>query len=84
MGGAPRVNLWDGRREDTGRGAYAAQYPQNVERLVLYNTLYGGSAHHPLLGRGSPLDDPQNSGHFNAAKFGGWSLNTRDSLFVAR
>ncbi|XIF03011.1 alpha/beta fold hydrolase [Serratia marcescens] len=26
---------------------------------------------------------PQNPGHFNAAKFGGWNLSTRDSLFVA-
>ncbi|WP_226909040.1 alpha/beta fold hydrolase [Serratia marcescens] len=81
--GAPRVNLLGWATGGHWAGAYAAQYPQNVERLVLYNTLYGGSAHHPLLGRGSPLDDPQNSGHFNAAKFGGWSLNTRDSLFVA-
>ncbi|MGP2770152.1 alpha/beta fold hydrolase [Serratia marcescens] len=81
--GAPRVNLLGWATGGHWAGAYAAQYPQNVERLVLYNTLYGGTAHHPLLGRGSPLDDPQNSGHFNTAKFGGWSLNTRDSLFVA-
>ncbi|WP_368926093.1 alpha/beta fold hydrolase [Serratia marcescens] len=81
--GAPRVNLLGWATGGHWAGAYAAQYPQNVERLVLYNTLYGGTAHHPLLGQGSPLDDPQNPGHFNAAKFGGWSLNTRDSLFVA-
>ncbi|HEJ7258619.1 TPA: alpha/beta hydrolase [Serratia marcescens] len=81
--GAPRVNLLGWATGGHWAGAYAAQYPQNVARLVLYNTLYAGSAHHPLLGYGSPLDDPQNSGRFNAAKFGGWSLNTRDSLFVA-
>lgn len=81
--GAPRVNLLGWATGGHWAGAYAAQYPQNVERLVLYNTLYGGATHHPLLGQGSPLDDPQNPGHFNAAKFGGWNLSTRDSLFVA-
>ncbi|AIA48631.1 alpha/beta hydrolase fold protein [Serratia sp. FS14] len=81
--GAPRVNLLGWATGGHWAGAYAAQYPQNVERLVLYNTLYGGTTHHPLLGQGSPLDDPQNPGHFNAAKFGGWNLSTRDSLFVA-
>lgn len=50
--GAPRVNLTGWATGGHWAGAYAAQYPQNVERLVLYNTLYGGSAHHPLLGRG--------------------------------
>ncbi|BEN78348.1 alpha/beta hydrolase [Serratia marcescens] len=80
--GSPRVSLLGWATGGHWAGAYAAQYPQNVERLVLYNTLYGGTDHHPLLGQGSPLDDPQNPGHFNAAKFGGWNLSTRDSLFV--
>ncbi|QJW56151.1 4,5:9,10-diseco-3-hydroxy-5,9,17-trioxoandrosta-1(10),2-diene-4-oate hydrolase [Serratia plymuthica] len=81
--GSPRINILGWATGGHWAGAYAAQYPENVERLVLYNTLYGGSAHHPLLGYGSPLDAPKNPGHFNAAQFGGWSLNTRESLFVA-
>nr|WP_315290561.1 alpha/beta hydrolase [Serratia proteamaculans] len=81
--GSPRINILGWATGGHWAGAYAAQHPQNVERLVLYNTLYGGTAHHPLLGYGSPLDDPKNPGHFNAAKFGGWNLSTRESLFVA-
>ncbi|QTF07600.1 alpha/beta hydrolase [Brenneria izadpanahii] len=64
-------------------GAYAAQYPQQVDRLVLYNTLYGGSSHHDTLGLGSPLDTPDNPGIFNAPRFGGYRVNSRDSLFPA-
>jgi len=64
-------------------GAYAAKHPEVVDRLVLYNTLYGGSGEHKTLGRGSPLDDPGRPGTFNAAAFGGYRLNTRASLFTA-
>lgn len=64
-------------------GAYAAKHPETVDRLVLYNTLYGGSSEHKTLGRGSPLDDPGRPGTFNAAAFGGYRLNTCGSLFTA-
>ncbi|KAA8999068.1 alpha/beta hydrolase [Affinibrenneria salicis] len=64
-------------------GAYAAQYPRHVGRLVLYNTLYGAADRHDTLGRGSPLDTPGNPGVFNAARFGGYRINSRASLFPA-
>ncbi|MEE3663193.1 alpha/beta fold hydrolase [Brenneria sp. g21c3] len=64
-------------------GAYAAQYPQHVDRLVLYNTLYGGSRHHDTLGLGSPLDTPDKPGTFHASRFGGYRVNSRASLFPA-
>lgn len=81
--GSPRISILGWATGGHWAGAYAAQYPQTVERLILYNTLYGGSAHHPTLGYGSPLDDPGKPGHFNASQFGGWRLNTRESLFTA-
>lgn len=80
--GSPRISILGWATGGHWAGAYATQYPQSVDRLVLYNTLYGGSAHHPSLGYGSPLEDPRNPGHFNTEKFGGWGLSTRDSLFV--
>jgi len=64
-------------------GAYAAKYPQTVDRLVLYNTLYGGTSDHETLGHGSPLEDPHRPGSFNATAFGAYRLNTRASLFPA-
>ncbi|MDX3924467.1 MAG: alpha/beta fold hydrolase [Shinella sp.] len=64
-------------------GAYASIYPASVGRLVLYNTLYGGSDTHPTLGRGSPLEDKQNEGTFDAKSFGGYRFNNRASLFPA-
>lgn len=64
-------------------GAYTAKYPQTVDRLVLYNTLYGGTSDHETLGHGSPLEDPHKPGSFNATAFGAYRLNTRASLFPA-
>ncbi|KFC66122.1 Alpha/beta hydrolase fold precursor [Bosea sp. LC85] len=64
-------------------GAYAAKYPQTVDRLVLYNTLYGGTSKHETLGHGSPLEDPHKPGSFNVSAFGAYRLNTRASLFPA-
>lgn len=64
-------------------GAYASRYPQKVARIVLYNTLYGGTGEHPMLGRGSSFEDPDRPGSFNAAVYGGYRVNTRASLFPA-
>jgi pimeloyl-ACP methyl ester carboxylesterase len=64
-------------------GAYAAKYPHTVDRLILYNTLYGGASEHRTLGHGSPLEDPRNPGTFNDSSFGGYRLNIRASLFTA-
>lgn len=64
-------------------GAYASRYPDRVGRVVLYNTLYGGSDTHKTLGKGSPLEDAKRPGIFNATAFGGYRLNTRASLFPA-
>ncbi|TIN25420.1 MAG: alpha/beta hydrolase [Mesorhizobium sp.] len=64
-------------------GAYASRFPQTVNRLILYNTLYGGADQHPTLGAGSPLEDPDRPGTFNVHAFGGYRLNTRPSLFTA-
>ncbi|MBR2813660.1 MAG: alpha/beta fold hydrolase [Reyranella sp.] len=64
-------------------GAYAAAHPQEVRRLVVVNTLYGGSDKHPTLGAGSSLEDPKRPGTLNTAGLGGWRLNTRESLYGA-
>ncbi|WP_292720471.1 alpha/beta fold hydrolase [Mesorhizobium sp.] len=64
-------------------GAYASRFPQTVDRLVLYNTLYGGSDRHPTLGTGSPLENPDRPGTFSIQSFGGYRLNTRATLFNA-
>lgn len=81
--GAPKVSILGWATGGHWAGAYATKHPRTVDRLILYNTLYGGSAVHKTLGRGSPLDDPGNPGTFNAAAFGGYRLNTRASLFTA-
>lgn len=81
--GDPRVSILGWATGGHWAGAYAVKHPETVDRLVLYNTLYGGSNEHKTLGRGSPLDDPGNPGSFNAAAFGGYRLNMRASLFTA-
>jgi pimeloyl-ACP methyl ester carboxylesterase len=64
-------------------GAFAARSPQTVDRLVVYNTLYGGANEHETLGKGSPLENPQKPGSFNTSAFGAYRLNSRGSLFTA-
>ncbi|MEW1842043.1 alpha/beta fold hydrolase [Nonomuraea angiospora] len=61
-------------------GQYAAAYPDKVDRLILYNTLYGPVPDHPTMGRGSDNEHPDRPGQFNAARFGAYRLNTGDSL----
>lgn len=58
---------------------YAAMWPENVSHLILYNVLYGGGTDHPRY-HGHPLEDPASPGRFNAALYGGYSLNDPDML----
>lgn len=62
-------------------GYYAALYPEKVSHLILYNTLYGGSNKHDLIGQGSSLEDPNHPGRFNADAIGAHRLSTAESLF---
>ncbi|MEV4578237.1 alpha/beta fold hydrolase [Nonomuraea jabiensis] len=61
-------------------GQYAAAHPDKVDRLILYNTLYGPVPDHPTMGRGSDNEHPDRPGQFNTARFGAYRLNTGDSL----
>lgn len=79
----PQVSIMGWATGGHWAGAYAAKHPRTVERLVLYNTLYGGTSEHTLLGRGSPLEDPDRPGHFNASAFGAYRFNTGASLLPA-
>lgn len=62
--------------------AYSVKYPDTVNKLIIYNSLYGVSQNHPMLGKGSFLDDPLKSGFLNP-QIGGYQLNTKESLFSA-
>ena len=64
-------------------GYYAALYPERVSTLIMLNSLYGGSAKHPLLGHGSDMEDPQHPGRFNTASCGAYRLNPEASLTAA-
>jgi pimeloyl-ACP methyl ester carboxylesterase len=81
--GDPQISLLGWATGGHWAGAYASSHPDQVESLIVYNSLYGGSSSHPTLGKGSPLEDPEKPGTFNAASFGGYRLNTRASLFTA-
>ena len=60
--------------------AYATSHPKNINKIIIYNSLYGVNIYHPLLGIGSFLDNPQRSGSLNPT-IGGYQFNTRESLF---
>lgn len=61
-------------------GMYAALNPGKVSKLVFYNTLYGYTAEHKLIGRGSRLADPDLPERFNLARFQNYRLNPAKSL----
>jgi pimeloyl-ACP methyl ester carboxylesterase len=61
-------------------GHYASLYPERVSHLVFYNALYGGHDGHPLLGRGSPGEDPNRPGRFNIESVKSYQFHTAGSL----
>ena len=61
-------------------GMYAAFEPEKVSKVVFYNTLYGYSPGHPVIGRGSRVADPDNPEQFNLERFQNYRLNTAESL----
>ena len=63
-------------------GHYASLHGERVAGVVLLNTLYGGTATHPSLGRGSDLEDREHPGEF-ARSYGSYRLSTAASLLPA-
>lgn len=80
--GRQRVNLLGWATGGMWCGYYAAQRPERVERLVLYNALYR-SPGHPSLGPGSSLEDPERPGQFAARALGGYRFNAASGLLGA-
>lgn len=63
-------------------GHYASLYSDRVAGVVLLNALYGGTATHPSLGRGSDLEDKTTPGSFSST-YGTYRLSTAASLLPA-
>jgi len=61
-------------------GYYASLHPDRVKQLIVYNSLYGGTAEHPSLGRGSNLEMPDRPGHFDRSGTGAWRTSDAASL----
>jgi pimeloyl-ACP methyl ester carboxylesterase len=78
--GAARIALLGWATGGHWAGYYATLYSDRLSHLILYNTLYAGSASHAMLGPGSSLEDPRHPGRFNRAAFGAYRLSTGESL----
>lgn len=63
-------------------GHFASLYSDRVAGVVLLNALYGGTATHPSLGRGSDLEDKSIPGTF-LSTYGSYRLSTAASLLPA-
>jgi pimeloyl-ACP methyl ester carboxylesterase len=61
-------------------GHYASLYPEKVTALIVLNSLYGANSPHPLIGRGSDMEDPAHPGRFNQANCGAYRLSDANSL----
>ena len=60
--GAKKIDLFGWATGGHWLGFYATLHPERVAHLVVLNTLYGGTDGHPMLGRGSDLEDKENPG----------------------
>lgn len=63
-------------------GHYASIYSARISGVILLNTLYGGTDGHPMLGRGSDLEDPAHPGEFRR-DYGAYRLSEAGSLLTA-
>jgi len=79
--GASQVALFGWATGGQWAGYYASIFPEKVSALIMLNSLYGGSAVHPLMGQGSDMEDPKQSGVFNREACGNYRVNTEKSLF---
>ncbi|MGE5717663.1 MAG: alpha/beta fold hydrolase, partial [Acidobacteriota bacterium] len=81
--GVSKVALFGWATGGQWAGVYAARFPEKVAALILLNSLYGGATTHPMLGRGTDMEDPAHPGRFREASCGAWRLNDAASLLRA-
>jgi pimeloyl-ACP methyl ester carboxylesterase len=58
---------------------YAAQWPEFIKHLILYNSPYGGVPDHPRFNF-LEFEDPARPGHFNRERFGNYNFNKIEML----
>src|SRR5262245_6852197 len=80
--GARKVDLFGWATGGHWMGFYATLHPERVAHLVVLNTLYGGTDGHPMLGRGSDLDDKEQPGR-PSKSLGAYRWSTAASLLSA-
>ena len=78
--GAARVAILGWATGGHWAGLYAALHPEKVAKIVFYNTLYGYTPAHPVIGPGSRLSLPDRPERFNIERFRNYRLNAADSL----
>jgi pimeloyl-ACP methyl ester carboxylesterase len=71
---APKVAILGWGAGGHAAGLFATRKPDVVAAVVFYNTLYGGGPGHPLVGKGSELEDPARPGRLNRATVGAYRL----------
>lgn len=55
-------------------GHFATLHSPKLSALVMLNSLYRGSSPHPLIGRGTAMEDKQHPGAFSSAACGNYRL----------
>ena len=80
--GRHRVDLFGWATGGHWAAWYASEHPDRVEHLVVHNSLYGALDGHPVLGRGTDLEDPARPGHFDDARHGAYRTATGPGLLV--
>jgi pimeloyl-ACP methyl ester carboxylesterase len=80
--GAKKIDVFGWATGGHWLGFYATLRPERVAHLVMLNTLYGGTDGHPMLGRGSDLEDKENPGR-PSKSLGAYRWSSAASLLSA-
>lgn len=75
-----RVALFGWATGGQWAGHYASLHSHKLSALIALNSLYRGASPHPLIGRGSGLEDPARPGQFNRAACGAYRFSDAASI----
>lgn len=81
--GGAKVALFGWATGGQWAGHYATLHSPKLSAVVMLNSLYRGASAHPLIGRGTGLEDKERPGAFNRAACGNYRVSDAASTLGA-
>jgi len=81
--GGAKVALFGWATGGQWAGHYATLHSPKLSAVVMLNSLYRGTSSHPLIGRGTGMEDKEHPGAFNRTACGNYRLSDAASIVGA-